>query len=277
MDSETKPAPITSNINYYVLAAIFILILPYEIINSIEPEVENELDFFEATRMLGFMSVSIFAFIVAKRYWISKQVFRSAYLALGIGYALYFMGDLLWYVYEIGYQVANPYPYYPDIGYFGFYPFAIWHLRTNVSYFKRKLDNRQKLLLVAIPVGISMIYAIFSLVPMEIQEGILSTKILPMPEYDLDFWKEFFTGLAYVTATTLTFSYAIIGAQVFRGGILGSAWGLILLGIALNTFADIHYYYFEIFGDYERQSPVHGIWLASTMIISYALYKHRKI
>jgi hypothetical protein len=87
---------------------------------------------------------------------------------------------------------------------------------------------------------------------------------------------EFLVGLAYVAATTITFSFAIIGAQVFRSGALGSAWGLLLVGIALNTFADYFYYYSENFGEYLRSNPIHGIWLAGAMIVCYALYKHVK-
>jgi len=80
---------------------------------------------------------------------------------------------------------------------------------------------------------------------------------------------------AYVVATSLTFAYAIIGAQVFRGKILGTAWGLLLLGIGLNWVADIQYYFFSI-TYFDRSSPVHGIWLGGAMIVCYALYKHKK-
>lgn len=277
MEPEIKSSQSQGAINYYVIAAIAILILTYEIANYYEPQVDSELDFFEATRLLGFVAVSILSFTVAKKFWISKNVFRQAYISLGIAYAFYSLGEILWYVYEIGYQVENPYPYYPDIGYFLFYPFAIWHLRTNLHYFKPKLEVEQKLLLVIIPLSVAIIYIIFSLVPIDATEGVSHLRILPMPEYDSEFYNGFFMGLTDVTATSLAFSYALLGAQVFRGGILGSAWGLLLVGIALNTFADIHYYYYEIFGDYVRQSPVHGIWLASTIVICYALYLHRKI
>ena len=270
-----EPLKTESKINWYVISIIFILIVAYDIANSIEPSIDAELDFFEITRMLGFLAVSLFSFVVAKRYW-GSSVFGKAYLALAIGYTFYFFGDLLWYVYEIGYQIENPYPYFPDIGYFGFYPFAIYHLKTNIHYFKRKLDTNQKKILFLIPFGTALIYTIGSLIPFDVSSGLASLKILPVPVYDQTYYIEFLTGLAFVIATTLTFSYAIIGAQVFQTGQLSTAWRLILIGIGLNTVADVHYYFTELFGGYDRTNPVHGIWMASTIILCYALYKHMK-
>lgn len=270
-----EPLKTESKINWYVISIIFILIVAYDIANSIEPSIDAELDFFEITRMLGFLAVSLFSFVVAKRYW-GSSVFGKAYLALAIGYTFYFFGDLLWYVFEIGYQVENPYPYFPDIGYFGFYPFAIYHLKTNVHYFKRKLDTNQKKILFLIPFGTALIFTIGSLIPFDASSGLASLKILPVPVYDQTYYIEFLTGLAFVIATTLTFSYAIIGAQVFQTGQLSTAWRLILIGIGLNTVADVHYYFTELFGGYDRTNPVHGIWMASTIILCYALYKHMK-
>jgi len=270
-----EKAAIESKINWYLIGLILILIIAFDIANSVEPSIDEELDFFELTRVLGFLAVALFSFVVAKRYW-GSEVFGKAYLSLAIAYSLYFLGDSLWYVFEIGYQVENPYPYYPDIGYFGFYPFAIYHLRTNVHYFKRKLDSNQKKILVLLPLGIAIIYSIGTLIPIEVPEGITSLQLLPIPTYDSSYYTEFFAGLYAVIATTLAFSYAIIGAQVFQTGKLSNAWKMILVGISLNTFADIYYYYLEMFGDFDRANPVHGIWVGSSMVLCYALYKHIK-
>ena len=90
------------------------------------------------------------------------------------------------------------------------------------------------------------------------------------------FYKEFLTGFAYIIVTSILLAYAIIGAQVFMNTVLGAARGLLLVGFILEAIADYHYNYFEIFGDFDS-SPVHGIWMASTMIMCYALYKHRSL
>jgi len=268
---ESENIKFQANINYYLLTLLFILIMTFEVVNFFDPVVEPQLDGFELLRLLGFPAASLFSFWVAKKYW-GSTVFGKAYLALGIGYAFYTAGDSLWYYYEVILQEA-PYPSFADIGYFGFYPFAIYHLRTNIKYFKRKLEKRQKIILLAIPIGSCIIYSFFSLFIVDVSAGLFHTTFSLQPEFDS---LSFFIGLAYVAATTTTFSFALIGAQVFRSGKLGAAWGLLLLGIALNTMADYYYYYSENFGEYLRSNPVHGIWLASTMIICYALFKHVK-
>jgi hypothetical protein len=296
-EGREKEERLGSEINYYVLAAIFTAIVLFDIANALEPQVDAELDFFELMRMLGFAAASIFAFSVAKRYSKSK-VFGRAYLSLGIGYAFYFMGELLWYVYAIGYRIENPYPYWPDIGYFGFYPFAIYHLRTNVHFFRRKLGASQKAILVIIPTGVTLIYLIALLVPIGMDEtvgqpsleleGESTTTYRFVPyffnhvwidtsqERDQQYWNGVYMGTAYVAASTLTFAFAILGAQVFRHSILGAPWGLLLLGISLNWVADVYYYYSSIYY-FDRTNPVHGIWLAGTMVVCYALYKHRDL
>ena len=295
---ETKETRAGSEINYYVVASIFVAIVIFDIANAVEPQIDSEVDFFELARMLGFAAAAIFAFIVAKRYGRSK-IFGRAYISLGIGFTFYFFGDLLWYVYQAGYQISNPYPYWPDIGYFAFYPFAIYHLRTNLHFFKRKLERNGKILLIFLPVGVTLLYLFALLVPISLDQPSIESHvselvgkqnttlrfaplffehaILDVPqERDQQYWNGVFMGTAYVAASTLTFTFALLAVGVFRHSLLGAPWGLLLLGIGLNWFADMYYYYSSIYG-YDRSNPVHGIWLASTIVICYALYKHREL
>jgi hypothetical protein len=299
-EGREKEERVGSEINYYVLVAIFTAIVLFDIANALEPQVDAELDFFELMRMLGFAAASIFAFSVAKRYGKSK-VFGRAYLSLGIAYAFYFMGEVLWYVYQVGYQISNPYPYWPDIGYFGFVPFAIYHLRTNVHFFRRKLGASQKAILVIIPTGVTLLYLFALLVPIGMNENVIGNpslnpeeigeetstyRIAPRffdyvwiemsQERDQQYWNGVYMGTAYVAGSTLIFSFVILGAQVFRGSILGAPWGLLLLGLGLNWVADMQYYYSSIYY-FDRTNPVHGLWLAGAMVVCYALYKHRDL
>lgn len=259
-----------SGINYYVLVLFFILIVAYAVVNYVDPIIEPRLDGLELLEFLSFPAASIFAFWVAIKYW-GSAVFGKAYLALGIGYAFYTAGDVLYLFYEIVMQEA-PYPSFAEIGYFAWYPFAIYHLRTNIHYFKRKLDKRQKITLLTIPIGSCIVYLFFTLLLVDASSGIFNT-VISSQEIDPIVA---ILGLAYVAATTLVFSFAIVGLQVFQSGKLSAAWGLLFVGIALNTVADYYYYYSENFGEFLRSNPVNGIWLASTMIICYALYKHVK-
>lgn len=92
---------------------------------------------------------------------------------------------------------------------------------------------------------------------------------------DLEFWPPFLAGLFYNAITTINLAWAILGMTVFRGSLLGIAWGLLLVGIAINATADIVYDFTTIYY-YDRTNPTIPLWVFGSMIISYALYIHRK-
>jgi len=79
----------------------------------------------------------------------------------------------------------------------------------------------------------------------------------------------------YFGMSTINLSFAIVGVQVFRNTVLGNAWGLLLLGLALTSVGDLIYYANAING-YDRTYPDIAFWVFGYMIISYALYLHRK-
>ena len=146
------------SINYYVIAGILIAVLIFIFLNSLEPQIDYQLDFFELMFILAYAAPAVFSFVIAKRYWGSK-VFGKAYLSLGIAYALTSIGAALFDYYQMFSKIANPYPYYPDIFFSTFYPFAIYHLQRNTRYFNMgKLKRRQIMLLIVIPLGVTSIY-----------------------------------------------------------------------------------------------------------------------
>ena len=263
-------------INYYVIAVITIGILVFIIGNSVEPEIEEELDFYELMTSLGFASVTIFAFFIARRYR-GSEVFGKSYLALGLGFLCYSIGWNLWWFYEIWYHVDNPYVALPDVFFIAYYPFIIYHIRKNSQYFKPSIATSQKLIIIFTPIIFSTIYCFFGLLQVNAEGGLASIQVSVFSDYDSQFYVEFFTGLVFVFATSLTFSLAIVATQIFRTSVLGPAWGLLLLGILLNTAADLYYYINELFGGYVRSDPVTGIWLAATVFLCYGLYMHRKV
>jgi hypothetical protein len=114
-------------------------------------------------------------------------------------------------------------------------------------------------------------HVLFKLAPI----AITNVKFGPIQPRDQTFYNGFFAGIYYVTATTFTFAYAIVGAQVFRKTVLGIPWGLLLGGLGLVSIADISYYYFSIYS-YDRTNPIIGMYLAGCMIVCYALYRHKK-
>jgi hypothetical protein len=199
---------------------------------------------------------SIFAFLVARRYW-GAEVFGKAYFALGLAYLMTFIGEIVWSYYQVVLQ-EDPYPSIADIFFFAFYPFATYHLVKNSLYFKRRLDISTKIWLTMIPIAIVSVYSYLTF------------------ETNNEFTFDFYYGLIFVAATSVTLSFAILGASVFRYSILGTVWLLLALGIMMNSVGDVWYYYLEIFGQYDEKHVVNSLWNVGYWIVAYALYKHRK-
>ena len=93
-------------------------------------------------------------------------------------------------------------------------------------------------------------------------------------EGDIEYWVGFGLILFYFVMITINLAFAIIGTEVFRGTVLGSAWGLLLIGIIITSFGDIYFFFNAIFS-YDRTVDV-NFWVFGFMIISYALYIHKK-
>ena len=87
---------------------------------------------------------------------------------------------------------------------------------------------------------------------------------------------DFYYGAIFVTASATTLAFAVLGASIFRDGVLGKAWLLLVFGILLNTMGDTWYYYLELFGQYDLKHIVNLFWYMGYWIVIYALYKHNK-
>ena len=132
------------------------------------------------------------------------------------------------------------------------------HLILNVRYFKRKFNVTTKVWVVILSLFIIGTYSYFS-----------------YEDYgELNF--DYYYGLIFVSGAAILLSFAVLGAVVFRSSILGIIWLLLVVGLFFNTFADVWYYYSEIFGSYDNIHPTNTLWITSYMIIVYALYKHIK-
>jgi len=272
MEKNTKHG---KGINYYVLAALLVGLFIFFIGNSITPDDEETLDEYEFTTSVGWAAACILSFIVAKRYWGSK-IFGKAYFALAIGFLFYNIGWNLWWFYEIWYHIENPFVALPDVFFLAFYPLAIYHIRKNYNHFKPTLAQSQKLIIIIIPIICCAVYIFTGLLQVSADGGFSNIQISSVPGYDTLGWIGFFLGLVFVFLSALTFSSAIVAVQIFRNTVLGTAWGLLLLGILLNASADIYYYINENFGGYVRSEPYTAIWLAGAVFVCYGLYMHRK-
>lgn len=250
---KTSPA-----INLKILGLILGLTIAYYI--ATYQISENQFNEDDIAYLTGILVCSIFSFLVAKRYH-DSQVFGRAYLFLGLGFLSWFIGDSLWaynyYVLEI-----DPWPSPSDGFFLGSYVFASLHLIINTRYFKRQWTTPMKIWVVIFPILVTAIYLYLSFIELEYSEGSL---------FDL------FYGSIFVFGSSVVLALAIIGVSVFKQSTLGTVWLLLAIGLFLWTFADIWYVYEVIWIDeVSLTHPLNSIWIGAFMIITYALYKHKK-
>ena len=126
---------------------------------------------------------------------------------------------------------------------------------------KRKWGKTTKLWLIAFPIVLVAFFTFVSYTEWGVYEE------LP---FDL------FYGGIFVAGIGIMLSFAVFGASVFRQSVLGTVWLLLAIGLALFAFADVWYYYLEIFEEFTDLHVVNPIWIASFLTLIYALYKHMK-
>lgn len=248
---------ISNPIDYKILGIIFALAVGYQIVLFlIDVSIFNISDILYLAGILG---CGISAFIVSNRYR-SSEVFGKAYFFLGLGFMSWFIGDSGYLYYEFVLQ-EDPWPSPFDAGFAGSYVFASIHLVMNTRYFRRKWNIPMKILIVVIPLTVVTSYSLVAYTEWGNSEE------LP---FDL------FYGNIFALGISMTLSFAVLGAIVFRQSVLKEVWLLLVIGIFLWTIADVSYVYVEIFGAADDTHPYNTVWMASFMLIIYALYKHQK-
>lgn len=256
MHPNEVPNKLASKINYKIFLLIFGLLIAFQfyITNSTEEDADSAITIVSIVNPLV---ASIAAFFVAKKY-AGTAVFGKAYFALGLGLMMFVLGEFSYLYYDLVLGI-DPYPSIADVFFFSFYPLAMFHLVKNIRFFKPKLDSLSKILIVIIPIVIVVIYSVLS--------------YIEIGEMNFDYYY----GLIFIMASATVLSGGLLGARIFRQGVLGIAWLVLVIGILLTTIGDVWYYYLETFGQYELTHPVNLFWWASYMVITYALYKHQDI
>ena len=255
--SHFEREPPSSVINYKILVLIVVGIIALQSFIIFLGESELTDSVAQVVSLVSSLATAIASFVISKRYKGSKT-FGKAYFFLGIGYFCLFLAEITYTIYEV-FLGLDPYPSIADVFFFGLYPFALIHLILNIRFFNPKLSPLSKIWVILFPIVMIGIYTIFSL------------QIFEEPDFD------FYYGIIFVAGSSVVMGFAVLGAKIFRKGLLGIAWLVLVLGILSNTIGDIWYYYLEVVGEYSLGHPVNLFWYASYWIIIYALYKHREI
>lgn len=251
------PEKLESPINPKILLLIFGIVVSFQIYLYLAfPKPDDASHLIDVISVINPLISSIAAFIVVKKYW-GSQVFGKAYLALAIGFTMNFLGETVYGIYDtLGYDTSfGP----MDILFYAFYPLIMAHLIINIRFFKPKVGVLTKAWVLAIPIAITLVYSILSF----------------QKQGEANF--AFYTGLIYVILGSTILSGTMLGARVFRQGVLGISWFVLLIGVILLTVGDVWYSYLDTFDQYTLTHPVNLFWYGGYMLVTYALYKHQKI
>ena len=202
------------------------------------------------------LAVTVSCFFISKNYGHSK-VFGKSYFLLGVGFFSTFLGELVFF-YFVDFLLYEQYSILGDILIFAAYPFMMAHIIINVRYFVEKLENTQKLLLVGLPAVIILGYS------------------LVLANFPLADTGEFYYYLTFVSASSIVLGLATVAFTLFRQTALISAWFVLLIGITIGTIGDILYNYAATLGVYSFGDFSNVLWVASPLIMIYALYRHQK-
>ena len=254
VEPEKVPTKLVNPIDYRLLVLIFCLVGGFQVYLYSLQDADKADSTISVISAINPLACSVMSFFVAKRYNHS-EVFGKTYFVLGVAMLAVFLGEITYAIYD--YYGMDPYPSIADVFFFAFYPLTFYHLMKNIRFFKPKIKSVTKILIILATVLNVTIYSILSFQKLE--------------EANFDYYY----GLFYVISAAAVLSTAVLGVTVFRQGVLGTAWLILTIGIALITFADSWYSYLETFDQYDLLHPVNLLWYSGYWILTYALYKHR--
>ncbi|HXG74214.1 MAG TPA: histidine kinase [Candidatus Nitrosotenuis sp.] len=254
MRPDTIPNKLEDKINYKIVFLIIASAASFQIFIYFLDKVQQDL-IISTVSIINPLIASISGFTIAHRYKSSKT-FGNAYLALGCGYLSATFGEVLYFVFVL--LEIETFPSLIDVFFFVMYPFILIHLIVCIRFFKPKMTLFELIWIILIPIVITTIY--------------ITSSYEKVEEIDLGFY----FGIVYAVEPAIVLPLAILGAKVFRGGIIGTSWIILVLAIITLTIGDVWYSYLEVFNMYDLTHPVNIFWYAGYWLIVYALYKHKK-
>lgn len=253
---DVVPDKLKNPINGFILALIIGGTIAFHVFMSVSNQDQTD-EIISIVSFINPLAASIASFVIGKRY-VGTNVFGKAYISLGFAYLAIFFAEVTYLIYDL-FLGIEPYPSIADVFFFALYPLTMIHLIYNIKFFKTKTSKLTISWMILIPAGLIGFYALASFGELE--------------EVNFDFMY----GLIFVSGASITLVFSILGAKIFRQGLLGTPWLLLVIGILSLTAGDVWYYYLEILGNYELTHPVNLFWYAGYWIVVYALYKHKTV
>ena len=199
--------------------------------------------------------VAISSFVISKIYGFSK-VFGRSYFIFGLSYVLFFAGESLFYFYMEPFDDYS-YGFISELAFVTSMTLLLFHITINIRYFSEKLERYQKIILIIIP--LITFFGFFSVL-----------------EFNSDNFDKTAINLFFIVQSSVSLSLIIVAFTVFRHTVLFGPWFLLLIGILLSTAADFSFRYVDTVSTFSYTDSAVGLWLASSMVMIYALYEHQK-
>jgi hypothetical protein len=250
----TVPNKLEDKINYKIIILIIVVAVSFQLFLYFLDD-EGKQDLITSTiSVINPLATSIAGFSITNRYRSSKT-FGKAYFALGCGYLSATLGEILYFIFV--FLKIETFPSIIDIFFFIMYPFILLHLIICIRFFKPRISSLELVWIILTPIAITTVYIASSYAEAEVDAG-------------------FYFGIVYVVEPAIVLPLAILGAKVFKGGIIGTSWIILVVAIITLAIGDIWYSYLEIFNMYNLMHPVNVFWYAGYWLVVYALYKHKK-
>jgi len=189
-----------------------------------------------------------------------RGVFGLSYLFFGIALFMDFAGESIFIYHEVVLDIV-PYPSVADIFYGAFFFLAGFFIVKNIQYFDKIITKNKIIIVISTIITIVLVYSYTSYD--------LSSEVM----FDFYYWY----GMIFVLGSSTILGLSIIGIITFENSQIGRAWQILVIGIFINTVADIWYANLEILGEYTGTHVVNSLWFCSWLVICYALVKHHKI
>jgi hypothetical protein len=247
---EEVPEKLSSPVDYRIIISLIGAVIGFHIFVNFIDDPDTFVYGFSVLIPAG---VVISSFVVARRYS-GSLVFSKSYYFLGIGFAGIFLGELTYFIYEVFLEI-DPYPSIADVFFFLFYPMVSLYMIQNIRFFSPVTPLWEKILAGIIPVSITLFY--------------LSITVTEEINFD------FFYGILFVSATSVSLAISIYALRIFRGSLMGTSWLILVTGILMLVGGDVWYYYIELFEEYTLSHLVNIFWYLGYLLILYSLIKHR--
>lgn len=196
------------------------------------------------------LAVSVCCMVVSQAYG-GSRVFGRSFLVLGMAYAVVFAGEALYYFHLDPSGTQDAWTVVADALFLASYPLLMIHVAINVSYFVGRVGRWRAL-------------------PVAVAAPAVAGYVISVGTDTAGVWM----GAAAVAGSSALLGSAALAFAAFRHTAMSPPWTLLLAGIALGTVGDILYNHAYALDSYGFGDMSTGLWLASYMVVAYALYTH---